>query len=98
MVELQTLVRSPTKTTVEPCKARPGGRCSLIVKRSQTACVGWLKSVRPLITGTSAAAASSSTVSCFNVRASITSHIRERTRAVSATDSRCPRWISPGFR
>ena len=96
--ELHTFVRSPTNTTVQSSRRRPGGRCSVIVSRSHTTWVGWLKSVRPLITGTSAAAASARIVSCSRVRASITSHMRERTRAVSATDSRPPRWISPGFR
>ncbi len=49
-------------------------------------------------TGTLAARASPSTVACLSVRASITSHIRESTFAVSPRDSRPPRCISPGLR
>ena len=83
IVELHTFVRSPTNTTVQSSSSLPGGRCSDMVRRSQTAWVGWLKSVRPLMTGTLEAAASWSTVSCLSVRASITSHMRESTLAVS---------------
>ena len=69
-----------------------------MVNTSHRACVGWLKSVRPLITGTVACSAKRVTVSWWNARISTASTIRDSTSAVSLMFSFSPRWISPGLR
>ena len=51
----------------------------------------------PLMTGTEAAAAKRSTLSCSKVRIITASTISERTRAVSSTGSPRPKWESFGL-
>jgi hypothetical protein len=59
---------------------------------------GWLKSVRPLITGMLAHSAMRSTMSWAKVRIMMPCTMRSRFLATSYTDSRLPRLISAGDR
>ena len=70
MSEWQTLFPSPRYATRTP--SNPPSR-SLIVITSASAWHGWKSSVSPLMTGMSAAAASSSTSACAKVRIMIPS-------------------------
>src|SRR3989454_447782 len=87
------LLPSPTKAT-RTLASRP--RCSRSVKQSESTWQGWCRSERPLMTGTRAPAARSTTLWWRKVRAMTRSTHRSRLRAMSPADSRSPRRMSPG--
>src|SRR2546425_5071618 len=89
------LLPSPMKATRRPA-SRP--RRSRSVKQSERTWQGWCRSERPLMTGTRAPAARSTTLWWRNVRAMTRSTHRSRFRAMSRADSRAPRRMSPGAR
>jgi hypothetical protein len=93
--EWATLFPSPMNASTVP---RSSPRFSRIVSMSPRAWQGWWRSERPLITGTVAERASSSTTSCPNTRAMIPSTYRDRLRAMSSVVSRLPSLMSSGPR
>ena len=78
--EFDTLLLSPTYASFRP-SSRP--LCSRIVRKSAIAWQGWLKSVRPLITGTLAYSAIRSTMSWAKVRIMMPCTMRSRFLATS---------------
>src|SRR3989442_2175042 len=87
------LLPSPTKAT-RTLASRP--RCSRSVKQSESTWQGWCRSERPLMTGTRAPEARSTTLGWRKVRAMMRSPQRSRLRAMSPADSRSPSRMSPG--
>ncbi|MNT27290.1 hypothetical protein D3C72_1629150 [compost metagenome] len=71
-----------------------GPRCSSIVSRSARIWHGWLRSVRPLTTGTVETRAKRSTSSWLLARIITASTMRDRTLAVSSTGSPRPSCMS----
>ena len=78
---------SPTNASRRPATSP---NTSSIVSKSASAWHGWCSSERAFTTGTVAQCASSSTVSCANVRITIAETYPESERAVSAIDSPRP--------
>src|SRR5574341_598171 len=89
--EWATLFPSPTYATTIPASLP---FCLSIVSKSARIWHGWCESVRPLITGIAAWRAHSSNRSWPKVRMTNASRYRDSTRAVSATVSPRPSWIS----
>ena len=73
-------------------------RCSTQVWMSASSWQGWCRSVSALITGTRECAAKRSTMACELARITMTSTMRDITRAVSSTGSPRSRCVSRGER
>ena len=96
MRETHTCVASPMKASLQSSIFLPSGRFSIMVKRSPSSCVGWLKSDMPLMTGAAECFARFTTSGWRFTRAMRMSTSEPMTRAVSSRVSWPPSWMVPG--